>query len=190
MTRLAHIVIPGLPHHVTQWGNRRERVFFPDADYQFCLAELGMAAKKAGSEIWAWCLMPNHVHLVIAPADVDGLRLTVANAHRRYASLLNACNHWTGHVRQGRYGSVVMDEAHLMGTPDGVTTLAPALERVQDFAAFLGTHDAAAFEALRRAEITGRSIGGTGFLDALEARLGRVVKPQQRRRNPGRAEIR
>jgi putative transposase len=42
MTRLARIVIPGLPHHVTQWGNRRERVFFPDADYQFCLAELGM----------------------------------------------------------------------------------------------------------------------------------------------------
>ena len=113
MTRLARIVIPGLPHHVTQRGNRRERVFFSEADYQFYLDELGSAAKKAGSEIWAWCLMPNHVHLLIVPADEDGLRLTVANAHRRYAARLNARNKWTGHLWQGRYGSVVMDEAHL-----------------------------------------------------------------------------
>ena len=112
MTRLARIVIPGLPHHVTQRGNRRERVFFSDADYQFYLDELGSAAKKAGSEIWAWCLMPNHVHLLIVPADVDGLRQSVANAHRRYAGRLNARNKWTGHLWQGRYGSVVMDEAH------------------------------------------------------------------------------
>jgi putative transposase len=216
MTRLARIVIPGLPHHVTQRGNRRERVFFSDEDYQFYLDELGAAAKKAGSEIWAWCLMPNHVHLLIAPSDVDGLRQTVANAHRRYAARVNARNKWTGHVWQGRYGSVVMDEAHLYsalayvslnpvrarlveraqdwpwssarahltGKPDGVTTLAPALARVEDFAAFLGAHDAAAFEALRRAEITGRPVGGAGFLDALEARLGRTVKPQRRGRKP------
>jgi putative transposase len=222
MTRLARIVIPGLPHHVTQRGNRRERVFFSDADYQFYLDELSAAAGKAGSEIWAWCLMPNHVHLVIVPSSEDGLRLTVANAHRRYAARLNARNKWTGHVWQGRYGSVVMDEAHLWnalayvslnpvrarlaeraqdwpwssarahltGTPDGVTTLAPALERVEDFAAFLGAHDAAAFEALRRAEITGRPIGGSIFLDALEARLGRTVKPQQRGRKRKDVEIR
>lgn len=215
MTRLARIVIPGLPHHVTQRGNRRERVFFSDADYQFYLDELGLAAKKAGSEIWAWCLMPNHVHLLIVPADVDGLRLTVANAHRRYAARLNARNQWTGHLWQGRYGSVVMDEAHLYhalayvslnpvrarlveraqdwpwssarahltGTPDGITTLAPGLERVGDFAAFLGAaHEPTQFEPLRRAEITGRPIGGAGFLDGLEERLGRAVKPLQRGR--------
>ena len=57
--------------------------------------------------------MPNHVHLLIVPRDEDGLRLSVANAHRRYAARLNARNKWTGHLRQGRYGSVVMDEAHL-----------------------------------------------------------------------------
>jgi putative transposase len=221
MTCLARIVIPGLPHHVTQRGNRRERVFFSDADYQFYLDGMGAAAKKAGSEIWAWCLMPNHVHLLIVPRDEDGLRLTVANAHRRYAARLNARNKWTGHLWQGRYGSVVMDEAHLYhalayvslnpvrarlveraqdwpwssarahltGKPDGVTTLAPALGRVENFAAFLSAHDAA-FEALRRAEITGRPIGSAGFLDALEARLGRTVKPQQRGRKPGHVEIR
>ena len=223
MTRLARIVIPGLPHHVTQRGNRREQVFFSDADYRFYLDELGMAARKAGSEIWAWCLMPNHVHLLIVPRDVDGLRQSVANAHRRYAARLNARNKWTGHLWQGRYGSVVMDEAHLWhalayvslnpvrarlveraqdwpwssarahltGRPDGITTIAPALERVGDFAAFLGAeHHPAAFEPLRRAEVTGRPVGGARFLDGLEARLGRAVKPQKRGRKPGDAEIR
>ena len=73
--------------------------------------------------------------------------------------------------------------AHLSGQPDGITTIAPALERVGDFAAFLGAaHEAASFEPLRRAEITGRPIGGAGFLDALEARLGRAVKPLRRGR--------
>ena len=208
---------------MTQRGNRRERVFFSDEDYQFYLSELSAAAKKAGSEIWAWCLMPNHVHLLIVPADADGLRLTVANAHRRYAARLNARNKWTGHLWQGRYGSVVMDEAHLYhalayvslnpvrarlveraqdwpwssarahltGAPDGVTTLAPALERVGDFAAFLGAaYDADAFEPLRRAEITGRPIGGGGFLNELEARLGRTVKARQRGRKRKEGEIR
>jgi putative transposase len=223
MTRLARIVIPGLPHHVTQRGNRRERVFFSDEDYQFYLDELRAAAQKAESEIWAWCLMPNHVHLLIVPRDVDGLRLTVANAHRRYAGRLNARNKWTGHVWQGRYSSVVMDEAHLWsalayvslnpvrarlveraqdwpwssarahltGKPDGITTLAPSLERVEDFAAFLGAaHDPATFEPLRRAEITGRPVGGSGFMEALEARLGRALKPKQRGRKRENVEIR
>ena len=217
MDRLARIVIPGLPHHVTQRGNRRERVFFSDEDYQFYLNELGAAARKAEAEIWGWCLMPNHVHLLIAPRDVDGLRLSVANAHRRYAARVNARNKWTGHLWQGRYGSVVMDEAHLWhalayvslnpvrarlveraqdwpwssarahltGKPDGITTITPALERVGDFAAFLGAaHEAASFEPLRRAEITGRPIGGAGFLEALEQRLGRTVKARQRGRKP------
>ncbi len=137
MTRLARIVIPRLPHHVTQRGNRGEWVFFSDADYQFYLDELRLAAQKAGSEIWAWRLMPNHVHLLIVPSDEDGLRLTVANTHRRHAAGQNARNKWTGHVWQGR-----------------------------------------------------RLIGGAGFLDALEARLGRTVKPQQRGRKRKDVEIR
>jgi REP element-mobilizing transposase RayT len=51
--------------------------------------------------------MPNHVHLLIVPSDADGLRQSVANAHRRYAGRLNARNKWTGHIWQGRYGRVV-----------------------------------------------------------------------------------
>lgn len=114
MPRLARIVIPGVPHHVTQRGNRRERTFFEDADYKRYRTILGQAARKAGAEVWAYCLMPNHVHLIVVPADEDGLRRTFADAHRRYTGLINARHHWTGHLWQGRFGSVAMDETHLM----------------------------------------------------------------------------
>lgn len=113
MPRLARIVVPGLPHHVTQRGNRREQVFFGDDDYIAYFDMLRTSVAAAGSEVWAWCLMPNHVHLIIVPSHEDGLRQSVANAHRRYAARINARNKWTGHLWQGRYGSVVMDEAHL-----------------------------------------------------------------------------
>ena len=72
-----------------------------------------MRRKKAGSEIWAYCLMPNHVHLIVVPSDEDGLRQTFADAHRRYTGHINARNRWTGHLWQGRFGAVAMDEAHL-----------------------------------------------------------------------------
>jgi len=114
MARLARIVVPGLPHHVTQRGNRRETVFFCDADYQAYLDLLKTALTKSGSEVWAWCLMPTHVHLIVVPRDKDGLRRSVADAHRRYSGRINARNTWTGHLWQGRFGSVVMDETHLV----------------------------------------------------------------------------
>ena len=114
MARLARIVVPGLPHHVTQRGNRRETVFFGDEDYQAYLDLLEAALAKSNSQVWAWCLMPNHVHLVVVPTDAEGLRRSVADAHRRYSARINTRNRWTGHLWQGRYGSVVMDEDHLI----------------------------------------------------------------------------
>ncbi len=113
MARIARLVVPHLPHHVTQRGNRGERVFFSDDDYEAYLQYLREALAVCAAEVWAWCLMPNHVHLIIVPHDEDGLRKTVANTHRRYTVRINARNKWTGHLWQGRYGSVVMDEAHL-----------------------------------------------------------------------------
>ena len=58
--------------------------------------------------------MPNHVHLIVTPTDHDGLRATFAEAHRRYTGAINARFHWTGHLFQGRFGAVVMDEPHLL----------------------------------------------------------------------------
>lgn len=114
MARLARVVIPGLPHHVTQRGNRRERVFFEEADYAAYLALISAAAKKAGTTIWSYCLMPNHVHFIMAPSNPDGLRDTFAEAHRRYTARIHQRFKWTGHLWQGRFSSVAMDEAHML----------------------------------------------------------------------------
>jgi putative transposase len=113
MARIARLVVPGIPHHVTQRGNRRETTFFGDDDYRLYRTLLAEAAGKANAEIWAYCLMPNHVHVILTPSDPDGLRRTFADLHRRYTAHVNARNRWTGHLWQGRFGSVAMDEAHL-----------------------------------------------------------------------------
>lgn len=114
MSRLARIVIPGIPHHVTQRGNRRMEVFFEDDDYGAYLHFLKEAAEKSKTEVWAYCLMPNHVHLILVPSHEDGLRATLGEAHRQYTRRINARNKWTGHLWQGRFGSVPMDEDHLL----------------------------------------------------------------------------
>jgi len=84
------VVVPGLPHHVTQRGNRREPVFFGAEDYQLYRRLIATAARGAGAEIWAYCLMPNHVHLIAMPAERNGLRKTFDAAHRRYTAAINA----------------------------------------------------------------------------------------------------
>jgi putative transposase len=113
MARLPRVVIPGIPHHVTQRGNRRERTFFEEGDYALYLDLLADAAERARCEIWAYCLMPNHVHIIIVPSDEDGLWRTFRRVHRDYTGFINARMRTTGHLWQGRYGSVAMDEEHL-----------------------------------------------------------------------------
>jgi putative transposase len=88
MARLARVVVPEAPHHITQRGNRRERVFFEDSDYRLYLDLIGAAAKRSGAAIVSYCLMPNHVDFLIIPSHADGLRQTVAEAHRRIAGQL------------------------------------------------------------------------------------------------------
>lgn len=113
MARLARLVVPGLAHHVTQRGNRREQVFFDEDDYRAYLELLKVHAPRAGAQLIAWCLMPNHVHLLVVPATTDSLRDLLGETHRRYTARINTRNKWTGHLWQGRFGSVVMDEDHL-----------------------------------------------------------------------------
>lgn len=114
MARLPRFVLPGHPHHVTQRGNRRERTFFEDGDYALYLDLLADAAGRSGVEIWSYCLMPNHVHIVAVPSDEDGLRRTFRYVHRHYTGFINARLRVTGHLWQGRFSSVAMDEAHFV----------------------------------------------------------------------------
>ena len=137
MARLARIVVPGVPHHVTQRGNRRETVFFQNDDYAPYLDLLTAAAAAADCAVWSYCLMPNHVHMILVPAHVDGLRGTLADAHRRYTRHINRRSGWTGHLWQGRFGSVAMDEAHLIHAARYVAlnpVRARLVRRAQDWA--------------------------------------------------------
>ena len=114
MPRMARLVVPGYPHHVTQRGSRKQQTFFRDDDYQAYLALLRKHQKPAKVEIWAYCLMPNHVHLVVVPADKDGIAKLLRVTHHRYALRINTRYGWQGHVWQERFHSFVMDEAHLL----------------------------------------------------------------------------
>ena len=113
MARLARVVIPDHPHHVTQRGNGRARTFFGDSDYALYRDLLAEHCRAAGVEVWAWCLMPNHVHLILVPSDADGLRRALARVHRTYAGIIQARRKRSGHFWQGRFGAVAMDEEHL-----------------------------------------------------------------------------
>ena len=114
MSRLPRIIVPGIPHHVTQRGNRRERIFMEDDDYALYRDWLAQACRSNGVEVWSYCLMPNHVHLILVPADETGLSRAVGETHRRYSGYINARLRVTGHLFQGRFGCVAMDESHLM----------------------------------------------------------------------------
>jgi REP element-mobilizing transposase RayT len=80
------LVIPGLPHHVTQRGNRRQQTFFNEGDYAAYLELMAEWCREKGVEIWGYCLMPNHAHLLAVPSSADGLRWAIGETHRRYAA--------------------------------------------------------------------------------------------------------
>ena len=113
MARLARVVIPGHPHHVTQRGNGGARTFFGDDDYALYRDLLATHCRAASVEVWAWCLMPSHVHLILVPTDQDGLRGALARVHRAYAGVIQARRKRSGHFWQGRFGAVAMDEDYL-----------------------------------------------------------------------------
>jgi putative transposase len=151
MARLARLVVPGTPHLVTQHGNRRDTTFFQPGDYDLYLELLADSARRAQTTIWAYCLMPNHVHVILVPTDPDGLRATFAEVHRRYTSYINARSRWTGHLWQGRFQSVAMDDAHVLDALRYVTlnpVRAGLVERPEDW-----------FWSSARAHITGSDDG-------------------------------
>ncbi len=114
MARMARLDVPGFPHHVTQRGNRRHRVFFSDRDFKFYLTLVAEARRQAGIEVWAYCLMPNHVHFIVVPHNENSLVNFFREAHRRYSLAINRRFEWRGHLWQERFHSSVLDEKHLL----------------------------------------------------------------------------
>lgn len=114
MPRSARLVVPSLPHHVTHRGDHKQRTFFSEADYRLYKKYLAAACADTGTAIWAWCLMPNHVHLVLVPSLEQGLGAVLRRTQGRYARAINLRQGRTGHLWQARFGSFVMDERHLL----------------------------------------------------------------------------
>lgn len=114
MSRVARIVVPDCPHHVVQRGVRRMETFFGPSDYRAYLDLLATHCAKADVAVWAYCLMPNHVHLILVPQSEGGLAAAMSAVHRRYAARINRREGWSGHLWQERFHSVAMDERHLL----------------------------------------------------------------------------
>ncbi|MBZ5585799.1 MAG: transposase [Acidobacteriia bacterium] len=112
MARIARVVVPGAWHHATQRGNGQQTVFLGDEDRTFYLALLRRNARRYAVRVMGYCLMGNHVHLVAAPADSEGLSRALGRAHNDYARWLNLRRGTTGHVWQNRFYSCVLDERH------------------------------------------------------------------------------
>jgi len=113
MARLPRIVVPGCPHHVINRGNRRQIVFFSDSDKTYFYELLKRESAKAKMDIWVYCLMNNHVHLIAVPEKEDSLAKGIGELQRKYALTINIRNDWRGHLWQTRFSSYPMDEKHL-----------------------------------------------------------------------------
>jgi putative transposase len=113
MPRVARIVIPGLPHHITQRGNNRQDVFFVEDDRRTYLGLLREQAERFGLEVVGYCLMGNHVHLVATPSEEESLARAVGRAHFLYTQYVNRLHGRSGHLWQNRFYSCALDEGHL-----------------------------------------------------------------------------
>lgn len=116
MPRLARSVFPHIPHHITQRGNRCADVFFTDDDRLIYLEWLRFYCDKYDVSILAYCLMTNHVHLVLTPLSEEGLQKVLKPLHMRYSQYINKIQGWKGHLWQGRFFSSPLDEAYTWST--------------------------------------------------------------------------
>jgi REP-associated tyrosine transposase len=114
MPRSARLVVPSIPHHLTHRGNNKQRTFFGESDYRLYQRYLAAACADTGTAIWAWCLMPNHVHLILVPSAGDGLGAVMRRTQGRYTRAINAREGRVGHLWQARFASFVMDETYLL----------------------------------------------------------------------------
>jgi putative transposase len=113
MARLARVVVPGVPYHITHRGNERRDVFFCDLDRQLYLADLAVWSHDCGLELWGYCLMTNHVHLLGVPAHPDSLARAIGWTHQRHARRVHAQHGCTGHLWANRFHSTALDDPHL-----------------------------------------------------------------------------
>jgi len=114
MARIGRVVLPDYPHHVTQRGVRSMRVFFSDKDRREYLRLMAEQAARHGLQVLSYCLMTNHVHLVVVPSSREALAGGIGEAHKRYTRYVNFRQGVRGYLFQGRFYSCALDEPHLV----------------------------------------------------------------------------
>ena len=217
MARQARIVLPNTPHHITQRGNRGEKVFFQKEDFQTYLEMLTEQCARFKVSLLSYCLMPNQVHLIAVPQEVHYLSRAIGETHRRYSCYINERENWSGHLFQNRFFSYPMDEQSALRAARFIETLpvtagiAPKPENylwssaksrikvlnnpiLQPFHSFHSVHnwgdylerpmDPNELKLIQLHLQTGRPRGSDIFLDSIEKRIGRAVRPQKRGRKP------
>jgi len=110
MARLSRSTVIGYPHQVTQGGNYGQPVFEADTDFRRYLECLRECAGRYSVEIWAYCLMPNHVHYVCVPMADGALARTFNALHMKYAQYFHARKGLTGHLWRARFLSCMLDD--------------------------------------------------------------------------------
>jgi putative transposase len=116
MPRHPRLDLPGVPQHVVQRGNNRQPCFLREQDYRCYLTQLGEAARSHDCRIHAYVLMTNHVHLLMTPAAVGAVSLTMQSLGRRYVGYINATYRRTGTLWEGRYKSCLIDSQRYLMT--------------------------------------------------------------------------
>jgi putative transposase len=112
MRRKLRDLRPGVATHIWQRGNHRERVFFNDFDYQVFLKMLRERTAYHGIQVYGYCLMSNHYHLVAACAEAREISMAVGRVNREYSVYRHAVMETNGQLWQGRFGSCLLDDAH------------------------------------------------------------------------------
>lgn len=113
MSRIARIILEGVAYHVTQRGNGRQQVFFEDRDYSLYLDLLRDTCQRERLPIWAYCLMPNHIHLIAVPERETAMAQSMGRINGDFARYYHLRRRSSGHVWQARYHSSPLDGAHL-----------------------------------------------------------------------------
>lgn len=116
MPRKARVLVPHCPHHIVQRDHNRQVVFLADEDYQFYLDNLAEWKVRLGIKLYAWCLMTNHIHLVLEPGEDAGtVSLLMKRLAGRQAAFVNKQERRSGALWEGRFkASPVQRDAYLL----------------------------------------------------------------------------
>ena len=120
MARLARVTAAGFPPPIIQRSSLRQEVFFCEKDYQTYIDLLTTWRSHYGVAMWAYCLMPNHVHLIALPEAVERLTPAINEAPRRYSRRINIREGWRSNLWQGRFAAFPIDDGPIGEAPSPV----------------------------------------------------------------------